>query len=50
MKKTTWPDRAKLIASTKVVLGAVFVTGLYLFLIDTVLTQLMGWIVGARGR
>ena len=50
LKKTTWPDRPKLIASTKVVLGAVFVTGLYLFLIDTVLTQVMGWIVGARGR
>jgi preprotein translocase subunit SecE len=50
LKKTTWPDRPKLIASTKVVLGAVFVTGLYLFLIDSVLTQVMGWIVGARGR
>src|SRR5947208_7450850 len=51
LKKTTWPDRPKLIASTKVVLGAVFVTGIYLFLIDTVLTQVMTWIVpGARGR
>jgi len=50
LKKTTWPDRPKLIASTKVVLGAVFVTGLYLFLTDSVLTQVMGWIVGARGR
>ena len=50
LKKTTWPDRPKLIASTKIVLGAVFVTGLYLYLIDTVLTQVMGWIVGARGR
>ena len=50
LKKTTWPDRPKLFASTKVVLGAVFVTGLYLFIMDTILTQVMGWIVGARGR
>jgi preprotein translocase SecE subunit len=50
LKKTTWPDRAKLMASTKVVLGAVFVTGFYLFIIDWVLTQVMGFIVGARGR
>ena len=27
LKKTTWPDKPKLIASTKVVLGAVIVTG-----------------------
>jgi preprotein translocase SecE subunit len=50
LRKTTWPDRPKLIASTKVVLGAVFVTGLYLYVIDAVLTQLMGWIVRAPGH
>jgi hypothetical protein len=32
------------------VLGAVFVTGLYLYVIDAVLTQLMGWIVRAPGH
>jgi len=50
LRKTTWPDRPKLIASTKVVLGAVFVTGLYLYVIDTILTPVIGWIVGGRGR
>jgi len=50
LKKTSWPDRAKLMASTKVVLGAVLVTGFYLFLIDWVLTQVMGFIIGARGQ
>jgi preprotein translocase SecE subunit len=50
LKKTTWPDRPKLIASTKVVLGAVVVTGFYLFIIDWVLTQLFGLIVPRAGR
>ena len=50
LKKTSWPDRPKLIASTKVVLGAVIVTGFYLFVIDWVLTQVMGFFIGARGR
>lgn len=51
LKKTTWPDKPKLFASTKVVLGAVFVTGLYLYIIDVVLTQVMGLIIpSVRGR
>jgi preprotein translocase SecE subunit len=50
LKKTSWPDRPKLIASTKVVLGAVIVTGFYLFVIDWVLTQVLGSLIGARGR
>ena len=45
LKKTTWPDKPKLYASTKVVLGAVFVTGVYLWVIDLVLTFLMGWLI-----
>jgi len=50
LKKTTWPDRPKLIASTKVVLGAVIVTGLYLYVIDVVLTFLFGLIIHPSGR
>ena len=51
LKKTTWPDKPKLFASTKVVLGAVIVTGLYLYIIAVVLTAVMGLIVpSARGR
>jgi preprotein translocase SecE subunit len=50
LKKTTWPDRPKLIASTKVVLGAVIVTGIYLYVIDIVLTFLFGLIIQPSGR
>jgi len=50
LKKTTWPDKPKLIASTKVVLGAVIVTGLYLWVIDVVLTYAFGWIIRTPGR
>jgi len=50
LKKTSWPDRPKLIASIKVVLSAVIITGLYLFVIDYVLTQVMGVIVKMPGR
>jgi len=50
LKKTTWPDKPKLIASTKVVLGAVIVTGLYLWVIDVVLTYAFGWIIRSPGH
>src|SRR5687768_4388139 len=50
LKKTTWPDRPKLIASTKVVLGAVIVTGVYMWIIDLILSFLFGWIVKTPGR
>src|SRR5436305_13820565 len=50
LKKTTWPDKPKLIASTKVVLGAVIVVGLYLYVIDVVLTMLLGWVIRSPGR
>jgi preprotein translocase subunit SecE len=50
LRKTTWPDKPKLIASTKVVLGAVIVTGLYLWVIDVVLTYAFGWIIRTPGR
>jgi preprotein translocase SecE subunit len=50
LKKTTWPDKPKLINSTKVVLGAVIVTGLYLYVIDIVLTFLFGLIIQPTGR
>src|SRR5207253_4188723 len=39
LKKTTWPDKAKLTASTKVVLGTITAIGLYLYGIDLVLNQ-----------
>lgn len=41
-KKVTYPSRKDTIQATQVVLGVVFVIGLYLFFVDTVLS----WIIG----
>lgn len=49
LKKTTWPDKPKLIASTKVVLGAVIVTGLYLYVIDIIVSFIFGLIIKPSG-
>jgi preprotein translocase subunit SecE len=38
LKKTTWPSRPDLFAATKVVLGTVIVVGVYLAVIDFVLS------------
>jgi preprotein translocase subunit SecE len=38
LKKTTWPTRTELINSTKVVVGTVVVVGVYLALVDWLLT------------
>jgi preprotein translocase subunit SecE len=40
LKKTTWPPRAELIAATKVVLGTVIVVGVYLGVLDFLLSTL----------
>jgi len=34
LKKTNWPGRPELIASTQVVLGLIAVVGVYIFLVD----------------
>jgi preprotein translocase subunit SecE len=38
LRKTTWPSRKELIASTEVVLGVVIVVGAYIALADWILT------------
>jgi preprotein translocase subunit SecE len=40
LRKTTWPSRQELIASTEVVLGVVIVVGAYIALADGILTAL----------
>lgn len=40
LKKTNWPSKAELIASTQVVIGLLVVVGVYVFLVDTILTFL----------
>jgi preprotein translocase subunit SecE len=41
-KKVTWPSREELMESTRVVVVASFVLMLYLFLVDRVLTIVLG--------
>jgi preprotein translocase SecE subunit len=42
MKKVTWPDRRYVTVASLVVLGLVFVTGVFVMLVDFVLTKLFG--------
>jgi preprotein translocase subunit SecE len=41
-KKVTWPSREELIESTRVVIVATFVVMVYLFVVDRVLTVMLG--------
>lgn len=40
LKKTNWPTRSELIASTQVVLGLLIVVGLFIFVVDVALSFL----------
>jgi preprotein translocase subunit SecE len=40
LKKTTWPTRAEWVASTRIVLAAVLVVGLFVALVDLLLALL----------
>lgn len=40
LKKTTWPTKQELFNSTKVVIGTVVVVGVYLAVVDFLLTQI----------
>jgi len=39
LRKTTWPSKQELIASTQVVLGLLAVVGVYIFVVDVLVTQ-----------
>ena len=41
-KKVTWPTRQELIESTRVVIVSTFVVMVYLFVVDRVLTFILG--------
>lgn len=41
-KKVTWPTREELVESTRVVIVATFVLMIYLFLVDHILSFLLG--------
>src|SRR5690242_10830064 len=40
LRKTTWPSKQELIASTQVVLGLLVVVGIYMWLADVILSAL----------
>ena len=45
MKKVTWPPRQEVVGTTVVVIVAVFFFGLYLGLVDYVLTLGLNWVL-----
>ena len=50
LKKTTWPSRKEVYGTTVVVIVAVFITALYLFVVDKALERGMTFILSAFGR
>ena len=50
LKKTTWPSRKEVYGTTVVVIVAVFITALYLFIVDKTLERGMTFILSAFGR
>ena len=43
LKKTNWPGKAEMIASTQVVIGLLVVVGVYIFILDTALAGIFNW-------
>jgi preprotein translocase subunit SecE len=50
LKKTTWPSRKEVYGTTLVVIVAVFITAVYLFVVDKSLERGMTYILSAFGR
>ena len=50
LKKTTWPSRKEVYGTTLVVIVAVFITAVYLFVVDKTLERGMTYILSAFGR
>ena len=50
LKKTTWPSRKEVYGTTLVVIVAVFITAVYLFIVDKSLERGMTYILSAFGR
>ena len=49
MRKVVWPNRHEVTRSTFVILGLVALCGVILWLIDSGLIVLIGWLTGQRG-
>jgi preprotein translocase subunit SecE len=49
LKRVTWPSRPEVYATTVVVIITSIIFGLYLWLVDMVLTRAVGWLFTALG-
>jgi len=49
LRKTTFPDKPEMIASTEVVLGLVIAVGLFIYFMDTALAQVAKFLHLAPG-
>ncbi len=49
MRKVVWPNRQETVQSTIVVLVIVVICGVFLWVVDTGLISLIGWLTGQRG-
>ena len=45
MKKVSWPARQEVVGTTVVVVVAVFFFGVYLYVVDQLLTLGLGWVI-----
>ena len=50
LKKTTWPSKKEVYGTTVVVIVAVFITALYLFVVDKALETGLHWVFRAFQR
>ena len=50
LKKTTWPSKKEVYGTTVVVIVAVFITAVYLFVVDKALERGMTFVMTAFGR
>ena len=49
MKKVSWPSRQEVIGTTVVVMVAVAIFGVYFFVVDTILGQVLNWLLKHYG-
>jgi preprotein translocase subunit SecE len=50
LSRVTWPTRREVWATTIVVIAVSFIIGVYLYLVDLVLSAIVAWIFERAGR
>jgi preprotein translocase subunit SecE len=49
LKRTSWPSRTEVSGTTTVVIVTVFIFAFFLYVVDTFLYQIVGWIFKVAG-